>query len=383
MENRLTEEQELIRQSARRLLAERTSTRELRSAMTSAPGYPVDLWRELASLGWMGMGLPQRYGGADGSLAHSLVLLEEMGRAGVPGPYLASTVLAGGCLLEAASDGQKDALLPGLAAGETILALALEEEEGCVADPASLRSVAEPHGGGFRLSGRKLFVPFAHVADHLLLACRAGEAGGLTLFLLAAETPGLRVRTLATGCTDTLCEVALDHVQAPRESIVGEPGGAWPVLQRALARATVAKCAEMVGAAQRVLDTVTAYAAERRQFGRPIGSFQAVQHHCANMLVDLEGARWITFEAARSGGSDQPCPAATARAKVWCNQAYRRIVALGHQVMGGIGYCEEHHLPLFFRHARGAEVMLGDSDFHLDAVASHLFAPGADGGPQT
>lgn len=375
-----SDEQEMIRHGARRFLAEFCSAHVVRSAMADPSGYSPELWRKMSSLGWMGINLPEQYGGAQGSFLETVALLEEMGRACVPGPYLSSTVVAGGCIAEAASGELQQAILPGLAAGEIILCLGLEEGSP-VSAPTFVHTTATPRGDGFSLSGGKMFVPFAHLADHLLIACRTARAGsgpaeapdGLTLFLLEAGSPGLQVRTLSTGCTDTLCEVVLDGVPARPVDVVGFPGRAWPVLQNVLARGAIAKCAEMTGGAQRILDMITAYAHEREQFGRPIGSFQAIQHHCANMLVDLEGCRRITLDAAARVSEGGPYQAAASHAKAWCNEAYRRIVALGHQILGGIGYCTEHDMPLYFRHARGAEVMFGDTEHHLEVVADRLF----------
>jgi alkylation response protein AidB-like acyl-CoA dehydrogenase len=171
------------------------------------------------------------------------------------------------------------------------------------------------------------------------------------------------------------CEIGFTEVELDPAAAIGAPGAVLPGLRQALLIATVAKCAEMIGGAQRVLDTAVTYARDRVQFGRPIGSFQAIQHHCADMLMDLERARWLTYKAAAAIDRGDPDPVLVAKAKVCCNDSYRHIVRRGHQVMGGIGYCEEHEMPLYFRHARMAETAFGDSDGHLASLATQLLGP--------
>lgn len=331
----------------------------------------------MAELGWMGLTIPEGYGGYGGSFLDVVVLLEEMGRACLPGPYFSSNVLAGQCLLSAAREDQKQAFFPGIVAGKIILSLAVDEEKS-VLHPAGIELAATPNQNGYTLSGRKMFVPYAHVANYILIACRTGHssnaANNISLFIIDTDAPGLSIHPLSTTCIDTLCEVVLEKVTLRADQLVGEAGTAWPTLQSVFDRAAIAKCAEMTGGAQRVLDMVVTYACEREQFGRPIGSFQAIQHHCANMLVDLEGCRWITYKAASMIDKALEHHTQAAMAKAWCNEAYRRIITLGHQVLGGIGYCEEHDMSLYFRQARGAEAMCGDTAHHLETVAAQLFS---------
>lgn len=376
MDISFTQEQELIRDNARKFLARSCSSAVARTIRADQKGHSPRLWQDIAELGWMGLTTPETYGGCSGKFLDLVVLLEEMGRVCLPGPYLSCVVSAGYCLLAAASEDQKQAFFPGIAAGEIILSLAIDEEKPA-SRPDEIEFTATPDQNGYRLSGRKMFVPYAHVSDYILVACRTGHSpiarNDISLFFIEANTPGVSIRCLSTTCLDVLCTIDFNEVSLDADQIVGEPGSAWPALQESFDKAAIAKCAEMIGGAQRVLDMVVAYASERKQFGRPIGSFQAVQHHCANMLVNLDGCRWVTYKAASMIDQGANYHAQVGMTKAWCNEAYRRIIALGHQVLGGIGYCEEHDMSLYYRQARGAEIMFGDTAHHLETVATQLF----------
>jgi len=304
------------------------------------------------------------------------VLLSEMGYACAPGPFFATAVLGALALLEAATENQKADLLPGIASGERIVTLAWTEASGrYTADGISLDAAAQ--GEGFVLSGTKLFVPDAHVADTLICAARTatlpGEPGeGVSLFLVDGKSPVLSVHMLDTMAGDKQCEVTLDRLRVPRSKLLGEPGQGWPILERVLQQAAVAKCAEMSGGAQKVLDLVIPHAKERVQFGRPIGTFQAVQHHCANILTYVDTARFMTFQAAWRISQGLPFVREASMCKAWVSDAYQRVVALGHQVMGGMGFMEEHDLQLYFKRAKAAELAFGDADFHRELVAESL-----------
>jgi alkylation response protein AidB-like acyl-CoA dehydrogenase len=239
---------------------------------------------------------------------------------------------------------------------------------------------ARDEGDRYIINGTKLFVADAHVADFILCVARttAGTASedGVTIFILDGKDPSIRTKPLKTIAGDKQFEVVFDDVKVAKENVLGQPGRAWPAIASVLQRAAVLKCAEMVGGGQVVLDLATAYAKDREQFGQPIGAFQAIQHHCVNMLVDLEGCRWVTYKAAWMIHEGMPNEKQASIAKAWCNQGYRRVIALGHQVFGGMGYMEEHDLPLYFRRARAADAAFGDADYHRKIVADQIFAHG-------
>jgi alkylation response protein AidB-like acyl-CoA dehydrogenase len=278
--------------------------------------------------------------------------------------------------LEAATERQKADLLPGIASGERIVTLAWTEASGRYT-PDGISLDAAPQGGAFVLSGTKLFVPDAHVANTLICAARTGYPSGapedgVSLFLLDPRGPGVTIHPLQTMAGDKQFEVALDRVHVSRENLLGEPGAGWPILSNVLRKAAVAKCAEMCGGAQRVLELAVSHVKERVQFGRPVGYFQAVQHHCANILTFVDTARFMTHQAAWRISEGLPFEMEASMCKAWVSEAYRQTVALGHQVMGGMGFMEEHDLQLYFKRAKAAELAFGDADFHRELVAQEM-----------
>jgi alkylation response protein AidB-like acyl-CoA dehydrogenase len=304
--------------------------------------------------------------------------MEEMGRAMLPGPFFSTAVLGGLAFLEAGSESQKNEVLPRIASGRLKVTLALNEAESLY-DPGSMAASTLKEGDGFILRGTKLFVPDAHVADTILCAARTdpGTEEGITLFVVDGKDPSLRTTPLRTIAGDKQFEVVFQDVRVSGEKVLGQVGQGWPHIRTVLQKSAVLKCAEMIGGGQKILEMTAAYAKEREQFGRKIGAFQAVQHHCVNMLMDLEGCRWAAYKAAWMIHEGMSYDKQASIAKAWCNQAYRRVVALGHQVHGGVGYIEEHDLPLYFRRARTAEAAFGDADYHRKIVADHLFTHGA------
>ncbi len=376
MDIKFTEEQEMIRQSARNFLTKKCPSSLVREMAQDEKGYTDDLWRGMAELGWMGLIFPEEYGGNGGSFLDLMVLLEEMGRVCLPGPFFSTVVLGGLTILEAGTPKQKEELLPQISSGEKIVTLALTEGDSYY-NPSSIAVTAKEGRGSYKIKGTKLFVPDAHVADRLLCVARTkregNPEGGITLFVIDKKTPGISTTLLQTISGEKLCEVGFDNVEVLPDRILGKAGEGWLSVKKVLQKAALGLCAQMVGGGQQILEMTVSYAGKREQFGKLIGSFQAIQHHCVNMLVDLDGCRWITYKTAWMMDEAMPDEAQVAMAKAWCNEAYKRVVALGHQVFGGIGYCEEHEMPLYFRRARISEVTFGDTDFHRKVVADHLF----------
>jgi alkylation response protein AidB-like acyl-CoA dehydrogenase len=323
----------------------------------------------------MGIFIPEEYGGAGMSFLDLVVLLEEMGRACLPGPFFSTVVLGGLTVLEAGSEEQKQGVLPQLAQGQLLLTLALTEATATHA-AAGIQTKAAKTDGGFRLQGTKLFVPDAHLSDYLICAARTGETETpeerITLFLVDAKSPGVGCTLLKTIAGDKQCEVVLDNVMVPSTNVLGAVNEGWPILERVLDKAVVAQCAEMVGGARQVLEMTIAYAKERIAFGQPVGSFQAIQHYCADMLVDVDGCSLLTYSAAWRLGEGLPARQEVAMAKSLTSQKFKRIAALGIQIHGAIGFTEEHDLPLYFKRAKAWELSLGDSSFHLDSIAKAL-----------
>ena len=371
----LSEEQEMLKTSARDFLQKECPKKLVKQLDESDEGYSPELWQRIAGLGWLGLMFPDKYGGSGGSFLDLVVLLEEMGYNILPGPFFSTVVLGGPTILAAGNKEQKRELLPGIASGEIILTLALTEPS-VGYDASSVKTTAVAHNGEYVINGTKLFVPDANVADLLLCVARTKEAenpeDGITIFLVDAKSPGVECTLLKTLARDKQCEVLFNNASVPKENILGELDQGWPVVQDALQKATVAKCAEMVGGAQAALDMAVAYAKERIQFNRPIGSFQAIQHYCANMVSDVDGSRFVTYKAAWKVSEGLPATMDVAVAKSWTSDAYRRVTLLAHQIFGAIGFTMDHDMHLYYRRAKASEMMFGDSAFQRTIVAREL-----------
>jgi len=368
-----SEEQEMLRKSARDFLAKESPMTYVRQMMEDERGFRDEQWQQMAGLGWMGLILPEEHGGAGLDFVDLIVVLEEMGRVVLPGPFFSTVVLGGVALLEGGSAVQKKELLPKLAAGKLRVTLA-QLEPSARWDAEGIALEARPAGGGYKLSGTKLFVPDAHTADLLIVAGRApGSTGadGVSLFLVDAKAPGVSTTLLKTmDQTRKLCEVALRDVSVPAERVLGPAGQGWKLLERVTDRGKVGLCAEMCGGAQKVLEMSVDYAKVREQFGRPIGSFQAIQHKCANMLVEVESSKSATYYAAWAVANDVPeGPLAAAMAKAYCSDAYRHTAGEGIQIHGGIGFTWEHDMHIYFKRAKSSEVTLGDATWNREIVA--------------
>ena len=365
-----SEEQELLRKSAADFLAKECPMSYVRQMMEDDRGYSDDLWNKMAELGWTGLIYPEEYGGAGLSIVDLVVVLEEMGKASVPGPFFSSTCLGGLAILEAGNDAQKQKYLPDIAAGKTKATLAFLEENARW-DEKGVNIKARKGKKNYSLSGVKLFVPDAHTAD--VIVCAVRTADGLSLFVVDRQQAGVNTRLLKTmDQTRKLCEVTFDKVQITPDAVLGTAGQASEPLRRIIDRSKVALCAEMCGGAQKVLDMTVEYAKIREQFGRPIGSFQAIQHKCANMLVQVESAKSATYYAAWAVSNNVPeAPLAAAMAKAYCSDAFRQVTAEGIQVHGGIGFTWEHDMHIYFKRAKGSEVTFGDATWNRELVAQY------------
>ncbi len=376
-----SQEQDLLRQTARSFLEKECPSALVRRMLDDPAGTTDEFWHKLAELGWLGLIYPEAYGGAGLGFVDLTVILEEMGRVVMPGPYFSTVLLGGQALLEAGSEPQKADWLPKIAGGEARATLAVTEEVPGW-DAAAVQLAAKPgkREGGFVLSGTKLFVPDAHTADLLVVAARTARPTkddprhGVSLFLVPADAAGVQTTLLPTmDQTRKLCEVTLSRVEVGPDALLGVLHQGWAPLARVLDRATVGLCAEMCGGAQRVLDMCTEYAKVRVAFGKPIGTYQAVKHKCADMLVAVENAKSITYYAAWAVDENGPeAPLAASMAKAYVSDAYRKAAGDGIQIHGGIGFTWEHDLHLYFKRAKGSEVTFGDATLHRERVAQLL-----------
>ncbi len=363
----LSETQELLKNAAREFLENECPETHVREMEEDDKGYSPELWAKMAEQGWQGLLIPEEYGGAGLDFLDLAVLLEEFGRALVPGPFM-STVLGGAVpLIVAGSEAQKQEYLPKIASGEAIFTLALTEPSARF-DEQGIEAEASVSGSEVTLSGTKLFVSDANVADYMVVAAKS--SGGTTLAVVPTNQPGVQIRQLLTIARDKQCEVVLDGATG---ELLGEEGAGWDLLQPVIQRYTVAEAAYLVGLAQMDFEIAVDYAKERVQFGRPIGSFQAIQHKCADMVTDVDGSRFIMYKAAWSVNTDQDDrEMAVNMAKAWTSDATRRVVAHGQQIHGGIGFTKDYKIQLYYRRQKRAELAFGDTEHHRELVAQQL-----------
>ena len=373
-----TDDQKMLKEAARRFLAGACPNVEWYLEMDKDErGFTPELWKGMAELGWMGILFPEEYGGIGGSMLDMVTLMEEMGYAALPGPYF-STVILGGCtILAAGSESQKQEFLPKIAEGSLRMTLALSEPVTTQFNPALITTKAKADGDGWVISGIKLFVPDANVSDWMIVAARTAgkdtDRDGISLFLVETKAPGVGITLLKTVAGDKQCEVVFDKVKVPKTALLGEPGKGFAAVEKTLQIASVAKCAEMLGGSNRVMELAVAYAKERVQFGKPIGTFQAVQHLCANMKMATEQSIYITYKAAWM--IDQGMPEArkfAAVAKTWVSEAYKKVALIGHQIFGGTGYIVEHAMPIYSRRAKAGEYAFGSPNYQREIVAQEL-----------
>lgn len=372
----LDEQQELLKNFARDFLEKECPESLVREMEEDEKGYSPDLWGKMAEQGWMGLIIPEQYGGVGMNLCELVVLLEEFGRALTPGPFISTVVLGGVPIMEAGSEEQKQQLLPKIAAGEVIMTMALTEPS-AKWDADGVQLEAKKDGNDYVLNGVKLFVADAHVTDQMIVVARTSEGktpeDGITVFLVDSKSPGISFEVLKTIASDKQCEVTFEKVKVPAANVIGEVDKGWPTVEKTKKLATVAACAYLVGLSQMDFDTTLNYAKERVQFGRPIGSFQAIQHKLADAVIDVDGSRFITYKAAWSVQEGEPdADMMVSMAKSWTSDASRRVVAHGQQIHGGIGFTKEYKIQLYFRRQKWMELMWGDADYHRELVAQKL-----------
>jgi alkylation response protein AidB-like acyl-CoA dehydrogenase len=374
----LSEEQQALREQARDFLAHHSGSEQVRRAMESEPGYDAEVWKRIgAELGWTALCVPEAYGGVGLTAVELSLLMEPMGEHLLCAPFFSTVCMAAQALVVGGSEAQKQEHLPGIAEGRTVAALAYAEPDRLepAAMQASFRAAA---GGGATLQGVKRYAVDGCAADLLVVAARReGSQGddGIELFLVPGDAAGVTRRALPTmDMTRRLAEIRLDGVRVPAVARLGESEGhGAAVLVEALDRAAIALAAEQVGGAQRCLDLSVAYAKERVQFGRPIGSFQAIKHTCADMMLLVESARSAAYHAAEvAAAGGEGLGAAASLAKAWCGDAYFRCAGDAIQIHGGVGFTWEYDPHLYFKRARSSQSLLGDSSFHRERVAREL-----------
>jgi alkylation response protein AidB-like acyl-CoA dehydrogenase len=366
----LSKPQKLLKETARGFLARECGPGRVRELMLTETAHDDKLWQAIAEQGWTGLVIPEEQGGLGLGLVEMAVVAEEMGRACLPGAFL-STLTAAALIERAGNEGQRAKYLEPIAAGELKATIALLEESASW-DVDAVKLEARRDGGNFSMTGRKLFVPDAGVAD--LLICVARDGDGLSLLPVEREAEGVRLKPMPSmDGTRKLYEVGLEGVTVAEADALGADGDARGALQGALEVATAVLCAEMVGGMQWVLDTTVEYAKTRQQFGRAIGSFQAVQHQCADMLLMTESARSAAYYAAWALTEGDPAASlAVSIAKAYCSDAFREVGNRGVQVHGGIGFTWEHDLQLYYKRCKSSETLFGDATYHRERIARRV-----------
>ena len=366
-----SEEQEELRRLTRKWLSERSPSLVVRKLMETERGYDPVMWADMAQMGWQGMAIPEEYGGSGFGQLELAVLFEEMGRSLLPAPFFSTVSLGSAAILERGSEKQKHDVLSRVAAGEITVTLAFTEPNGSW-DEAGVQAVAEPINNGWSINGVKSFVIDGHTADFLVVAARTAE--GVTLFLVEADNEGVGRRRLETmDMTRKQAELTLTNVKVSDDNLIGQPGGGWAVIERVLEKAIVNLAAEQVGAAQKCLEMSVDYAKTRHQFGRPIGSFQAIKHKCADMLVQVESAKSAAYYAAWAASEDnEELPIVAPMAKSYCSEAFFLCASENIQIHGGIGFTWEHDAHLYFKRAKSSELLFGDPAYHRAKLADRL-----------
>jgi alkylation response protein AidB-like acyl-CoA dehydrogenase len=364
-----SDEQEELRTAVRRFLAEKSPETEVRRLMETTEGYDPAVWSQMADqLGLQSLTIPEEFGGSGFSYVELIVVLEEMGAALLCAPFFSTVVLAANAVLTSGDDDAKKYLLPGIASGETIGTLALTEDNGRW-DFGGIQCAAEPADDGWVLNGHKMFVLDGHVADLIVVAARTAK--GVSLFGVKGDADGLTRTPLPT--MDQTRKQARLEFSGTSAWLIGTDGAAEAGLAKTLDLAAVALAAEQVGGAQRVLDSSVEYAKTRIQFGRPIGSFQAIKHKCADMLLEVESAKSAAYYAAWAAAEDSDeLPVVASLCKSYCSEAYFHAAAENIQIHGGIGFTWEHPAHLYFKRAKSSELLFGDPAYHRELLAQRI-----------
>ncbi|HEY7625757.1 MAG TPA: acyl-CoA dehydrogenase family protein [Ilumatobacteraceae bacterium] len=364
-----TEEQEELRKTVRSFLEAKSPESAVREQMETETGFDQAVWAQMGEqMGLQGLHIPEEYGGSGYSYVELGIVLEEMGRALLCAPFFSSVVLAANTLLHSGDDAAKKSHLPGIASGETIATLAFTEPSGKW-DEAGITMEATPSGGGYALNGTKMFVLDGHTADTIIVAARTSK--GVSLFTVDGDANGL-TRTALSTMDQTRKQAKLEFADVAA-TLLGTEGDGWKVLSTVLDLAAVGLAAEQVGGAQKVLEMAVEYAKVRVQFGRPIGSFQAIKHKCADMLLEVESAKSAAYYGMWCAAEmNDELPSVASLAKAYCSEAYFHATAENIQIHGGIGFTWEHPAHLYFKRAKSSELLFGDPTYHRELLAQRI-----------
>ena len=368
-----SEDQEMIRSSIKSMLDKEYPPDKAREMGEDPKGYSPDLWRQMAELGWLGLSLPEEYGGAGVEVLDLMIVIEEMGRKLLSGPFFSTMVLCSLPLVRYGSPEQKKEYLTSIANGEKIWTLAYHESN-ATHDLSGVQLNAQLQDDTYHLSGTKAFVPYAHVADYLLVVARTaeGDENGITLFIVDGKDSGLSTEIISTAAHDKQCEVTFDQVSVPKNMVLGEVGKGQEIVKFIFQQGAALKSAEMLGGVEAVLEMTNAYAKERVQFDQPIGSFQAIQHKMADLLIEIEGLRYMVHETCWAISNGSASDFLISATKTKANEVYQRTCIECMKIHGAVGFTEELDLGLYHLRSKASEHTMGDSPFHREIIAKEL-----------
>ncbi len=368
----LSEQQKMLKAMAGDFMSRECSKARVRQLEKDSKGYDPVVWDKMVELGWQGLILPEKYGGMGADFLDLVVLMEEMGRNILPGPFFSTIGECAIPLMTFGRDSQKADYLPLIASGKNIWSLAVLEHSGRF-DVGEIACCANSDGKGYIINGEKWFSQYAHVADRLLVICCTGRQGeGITAFLIDAKKKGIKIENIPTVAGEGQCRIRFKNVRASSNDILGKRGQGWKVVDYLAQRALVLKCAEVCGACQAVLNMTQAYAKDRVQFDKPIGSFMSIQHKLVDMLTAVEGLQYLVYQAAWLISAGQKADIAVAMAKAKANEVYQRVCIDAVRIHGAIDFTMDHDLGWYFRRIKDAEFTLGDTDFMLERIAGGI-----------
>ena len=367
MDFAFSKSEKLLVDSAREFLEKETEGLA-REVERTEEGYSPELWRKMAELGWIGILLPEEYGGVAGNFLELILILEKIGEALVPGPFI-STIISGYSVLKYGTEAQKDEVLPKLAEGKLILTSAFVKPDPTKGE-AEIKENVALKSGDHVLTGTRLFVPYAHLADWLIYQTETEK--GNTLFLVDARSPGISCSPLKAIGLDIQCEISMVNMKVPKATVLGKGGQGNKIVREIEEWGALCHSAYILGILEKVLKMTVRHAKTREQFEKPVGSFQAIQHQCADMVTEIARVRFLVYQAAWKLSGQIPASKEISMAKAQASDASRHVCLLGVKIHGGIGISEEYDLQLYFRMAKAMEIAFGDGDFHREIVAKEL-----------
>lgn len=368
-----TEEQQMFSDMTKKFFTNECPMETVRELQKDEAGYSKSLWKKMADVGLLGLLIDEAYGGMGLDIMDLCPILEEIGKAMFPSPFLPTVIMGGAILSEEGNREIKERILPSIASGDIVLSLGIGETGGEWSEDA-VQTVAEKQDGCFVLKGSKLFVPFSKSSDFIVCLARDNSTpdNRTTLFLVEARNEKVEHIPIPSVSIDKYYEFRLNGVEVPFGNVIGEPGEGWDIIERLLPRIAVARCAEMVGGLQRVLDITVQFVKEREQFGRPIGKFQTIQNYCADIAIDLEASKVVAYQAAWKVSMGESGKGEASMAKAWCGDAYRRATEVALQAHGAMGFTEEYDLHFYYKQAKALQLMYGGSSFHRGIVAEEM-----------